>query len=319
MAAGNVIVIKPPELAPLFAQKLAQLIVEADFPSGVINVLCGLGHVAGQALAEHADVRKISFTGSAAVGRKILAASSLSNLKKATLELGGKNPSIVFSDADLVNALNWVTTGITMNNGQICAAGSRIYVQDEIYKTFVAEFAARARKYVAGDPLMEETTKGPVISAIQRERILKYVEEGRASGADLIYSDYDNDANLPLTGHFVPNTGFGQVKPDATIMKEEIFGLVASISRFKTEKEVIELANNTEYGLSAAVFTNDISKAIRVSDALESGQVTVNMRGVINANTVFGGVKSSGTGRDLGKQAMDEWTQLKCVKINVLP
>jgi aldehyde dehydrogenase (NAD+) len=318
LAAGNVLVIKPPELASLFAQKLAQLIVEAGFPAGVVNIIPGLGHVAGQALAEHAEVRKISFTGSTVVGRKIQAASSASNFKKTTLELGGKSPSIVFADADLPNALAWATAGITVNNGQICAAGSRIYVQDSIYDDFVAQFAAKARDVVAGDPLLEMTTKGPIISATQKERIMGYIQKARDENLELLYQSNENNT-LPPGGHFVPNIGFGHVGPEATIMKEEIFGPVASIGRFRTEEEVIELANATEYGLAAAVFTSDISRALRVSDALESGQVTVNMWGVVNANTAFGGVKSSGTGRDLGKEAMDEWTHVKCVKINVLP
>jgi aldehyde dehydrogenase (NAD+) len=205
-----------------------------------------------------------------------------------------------------------------MNNGQICAAGSRIYVQDDIYDSFVQQFTERARDFVAGDPLLEATTKGPIISAAQQDRIMGYVAKAQTEDCKLLYGGQDA-MQLPVNGNFVPNAGFGDVKSDSTIMAEEIFGPVASIARFKTEDEVVALANNTEYGLAAAVFTNNINRAIRVSNALESGQVTINMWGAVNANTAFGGVKSSGTGRDLGKEAIDEWTQVKCVKINVLP
>ncbi|KAK0382772.1 hypothetical protein NLU13_9868 [Sarocladium strictum] len=312
IATGNCLIIKTPELSPLYGQKLAELVVEAGFPPGVISVLCGLGHVAGQRLAEHPDVWKLSFTGSPPVGRQILATAARTNLKKVTLELGGKGPSIVFSDADFENALMWTSAGITVNNGQICAAGSRIYVQDTIYDKFVAEFSARTRDAVAGDPLLSETTKGPMISKTQKDRVMSYIQKAQDEKLSLLHGG----ANEP--GNFVPNTAFVDVGEDSIIMREEIFGPVASIARFKTEEEVIHLANNTTYGLASAVFTNDISKAVRVSDALESGQVTINMWGAVDANTAFGGYKESGVGRDLGKEALDGWTQVKAVKINVL-
>ncbi|KAJ4234727.1 hypothetical protein NW759_001718 [Fusarium solani] len=263
IAAGNVLIIKTPENSPLYGQRLAELVVEAGFPPGVINILCGIGSVAGQALAEHREVRKISFTGSAAVGRQLLATSSKTNLKKVSLELGGKGPSIVFADADWENALSWTTAGITVNNGQICAAGSRIYVQDTIYDRFVREFSQRSQDAIAGDPLLADTTKGPLIN------------------------------------------------------KEEIFGPVACIARFSTEEEAIKLANGTSYGLASAVFTDNVNRAIRVGESLESGQVTVNMWGTVNVNTPFGGVKESGFGRDLGRDALDEWTHVKCIKFQV--
>ncbi|XP_044714412.1 aldehyde dehydrogenase family domain-containing protein [Hirsutella rhossiliensis] len=236
IAAGNTVIVKTPEIAPLYAQKLAQLIREAGFPPGVVNIVCGLGQVAGQALADHMLVRKISFTGSTAVGRRILESSARTNLKKVTVELGGKGPSIVFADASWENALLHTTMGITVHNGQICAAGSRIYVQDEIYDRYVAEFSARTKDSVAGDPLAGQHHQG---------------------------------------------------------------SLVASIARFKTEEEVVGLANDTNYGLSAAVFTDDINKAMRVSDAIECGQ-------------------ESGFGRDLGQEALEEWTQVKCVKFSIV-
>ncbi|CAK7207248.1 hypothetical protein SEUCBS139899_010058 [Sporothrix eucalyptigena] len=318
IAAGNTMIIKTPELAPLYGQKLASLVVEAGFPPGVINIICGLGRVAGQALAEHPSVRKLSFTGSTMTGRGILATAARTNLKRVTLELGGKGPSIVFADADLENALFWATFGITVHNGQICAAGSRIYVQDEIYDKFVTEFSKRAREYVAGDPLLDTTTKGPLISALQRERVLEWIEKGREEGLEIVHDAENGSSKVPLSGHFVPNVAFGNVDPSSSLIREEIFGPVASIGRFKTEEEAIALANDSEYGLAASVFTSHVNRAIRVSDAIEAGQVTINMWGTVNANTPFGGIKSSGFGRDLGEEAIEEWTHTKSVKFNLL-
>lgn len=314
IAAGNVLILKTPELTPLWGQKLAQLVVEAGFPPGVLNIITGLGRVAGQALSEHRDVRKISFTGSPTVGRSILAASARTNLKKVSLELGGKGPSIVFDDADWENALFWTTLGITVSNGQICAAGSRIYVQDTIYDKFVDEFTKRVREAVHGDPLLPETTKGPVVARAQLDRILSYVQKGRESGARLLSGGHQ----LSGAGHFVANTAFADVDQAADIMQEEVFGPLASLAPFKTEKEVIDKANDSVYGLSSAVFTNDINRAFRLSEAIETGQVTVNTWGTVNANTPFGGVKESGFGRDLGRQALDDWTVTKTIKINIL-
>ncbi|KAK7425033.1 hypothetical protein QQZ08_008309 [Neonectria magnoliae] len=315
LAAGNTLIIKTPEMCPLYAQKLSHLIAEAGFPPGVINIICGVGAVAGQALAEHMEVKKLSFTGSSAVGRAILATSARTNLKKITLELGGKGPSVVFDDADWDNALLWTTLGITVNNGQICAAGSRIYVQDTIYQKFVEEFSKRSRDAIHGDPLLSQTTKGPVMNAGQLDKMLSYVQKGQQGGAKLLHGG----ERIGNKGHFFANTAFSDVSQDAAIMQEEIFGPFASIAPFKTEEEVIAKANGTLYGLSAAVFTNDLNKAFRITEGIESGQVTVNTWGTVNANTPFGGVKESGFGRDNGKDALDEWTTVKSVKWNILP
>ncbi|KAM4057369.1 aldehyde dehydrogenase family protein [Hirsutella rhossiliensis] len=296
IAAGNTVIVKTPEIAPLYAQKLAQLIREAGFPPGVVNIVCGLGQVAGQAQATCCSAR--------------------TNLKKVTVELGGKGPSIVFADASWENALLHTTMGITVHNGQICAAGSRIYVQDEIYDRYVAEFSARTKDSVAGDPLLDSTTKGPLVSAGQKSRVTGYIQTALQEGNKLLHGA--DSYSIPSGGHFVSNTAFVDVPPVATIMREEVFGPVASIARFKTEEEVVGLANDTNYGLSAAVFTDDINKAMRVSDAIECGQVTVNMWGTINSNTPFGGFKESGFGRDLGQEALEEWTQVKCVKFSIV-
>lgn len=315
IATGNVLIIKAPELAPLYGQKLAELVIEAGFPPGVINILCGLGSVAGQALSEHEEIRKLSFTGSTLIGRQIMATAAKTNLKKVSLELGGKGPSIVFADANWDNALFWTVAGITVNNGQVCAAGSRIYVQDTIYESFIREFSTRSNDAVAGDPLLGDSTKGPVISKTQKDRVMDYIRNGEAQNVKLLHG---GDASAtPQKGYFVPNTAFADVGPNATIMREEVFGPVGCLAPFTTEEEVIALANDTSHGLAAAVFTNDVNKALRVSNAMEAGQVTVNMWGVVNANTPFGGIKASGFGRDLGEAALDEWTHVKCVKFNV--
>ncbi|KAL4723031.1 hypothetical protein ACLX1H_010272 [Fusarium chlamydosporum] len=306
LAVGNTLIIKTAELAPLYAQKLAQLILEAGFPPGVVNILPGLGPVAGQALADHSQVRKLSFTGSLAIGRTILISAAKSNLKRVTLELGGKGPSIVFNDANFENALAFATAGITLHNGQICAAGSRIYVQEDIYDRFLTEFVAKTKDAVMGDPLLDDTVKGPVISATQKERIMEYIAKAKSEGTELLHGGETSNGDK---SNFVPNTTFVNVSPSATIMREEVFGPVVSFAKFKTEEEVIALANDSEYGLAAAIFTNDISRAVRVSDQIEAGMITVNTWGSISANTPFGGIKQSGFGRENGIDALNDWTQ----------
>lgn len=225
LAAGNVLIVKSSEMSPLYAQRLAELVLEAGLPAGVVNVVTGDGASAGQALSEHMDVRKIAFTGSALAGRKILQAASRTNLKKVSLELGGKGPSIVFDDCDLQNALLWTRIGITANNGQICAAGSRIYVQSTIYDRFVEAYrqAAADATTVAGDPLDASTTKGPVVNSAQHQKILAYIRQGKESGARLLFGG----ERIGAKGYFVENTAFADVADDATIMREEIFGPVA--------------------------------------------------------------------------------------------
>ncbi|KAK9423373.1 putative Aldehyde dehydrogenase domain-containing protein [Seiridium unicorne] len=315
IATGNVLILKTPELTPLWGLKIAQLIVEAGFPPGVLNIITGLGAVAGQALSSHYRIKKISFTGSPGVGRQILATSAKTNLKKVSLELGGKGPSIVFDDADLENALFWTTLGITVSDGQICVAGSRIYVQSSIYDKFIEEFSKRSRDAVHGDPFLPDTTKGALANKAQLDKMLSYVQKGRDSGAKLLHGG----ERLPGDGYFIANTAFVDVDQKASIMQEEVFGPLASIARFDSLEEVVEKANDSTYGLGAAVFTENVHKAFRVSEALESGMVTVNTWGLVSANAPFGGVKESGFGRDSGKEALDDWTVTKTVKWNILP
>ncbi|OJJ88967.1 uncharacterized protein ASPGLDRAFT_184889 [Aspergillus glaucus CBS 516.65] len=288
IATGNVLIINPPELTPLYGQKLAALILEAGFPPGVINTF-------------------------AVKARSRAKQSQKTNFKRVTLELSGKGPSIVFPDADFENALFWTTLGITANNGQICAAGSRIYVHDSIYERFLEEFKVRTAKAVHGDPLLATTSKGPLASAGQHRKVLGYVSKAKEAGSRLLCGGKD------LDGNFISNTAFADVKEDDVIMREEIFGPVAAIAKFETESEIITKANNSEYGLSAAIFTDNISRAHRIASAIETGQVTVNCWGNLHSNTPFGGMKQSGFGRDLGKEALDGWTNTKTIKIHLLP
>lgn len=225
LATGNTLIIKSSEMSPLYGQRLAELVLEAGFPPGVVNIVTGDGTNAGQALSEHIEVRKIAFTGSALAGRKILQAASRTNLKKVSLELGGKGPSIVFDDCDLQNALLWTRIGITANNGQICAAGSRIYVQAAIYDRFIEAYkkAAADAPTVAGNPLDASTTKGPVVNNVQHQKILDYIRQGKESGARLLFGG----EQIGAKGYFVEDTAFADVADNATIMREEIFGPVA--------------------------------------------------------------------------------------------
>lgn len=229
LAAGNALIIKSSELSPLYAQRLAELVKQAGIPAGVVNIVTGEGATAGQTLSEHMEVRKLAFTGSSVAGRKIMQAASRTNLKKVSLELGGKGPSIVFDDCDLENALFWTRIGITANNGQICAAGSRIYVQERIYDRFIEAYkqAAANAPTVAGNPLETSTTKGPVVSCTQHQKILDYIRQGKQSGARLLFGGEP----IGSKGYFVQNTAFADVPDDATIMREEIFGPVAVSAR----------------------------------------------------------------------------------------
>ncbi|KAI1384590.1 aldehyde dehydrogenase [Hypoxylon trugodes] len=314
IAAGNTLIMKTSEQTPLWGQKVAELIKEAGFPPGVINILTGFGNIAGQALSEHPRIRKIAFTGSTATGRKIMQAAARTNLKKVTLELGGKGPTIIFDDANFDNAVFWATLGITHSNAQLCLAGSRIYVQDTIYEKFLVEFSKRSRDAVHGDPLLADTTKGAVSSKAHLDKILSYVERGKADGLRLLHGGN----KLSGDGYYVANTAFADVDQSHAIMREEIFGPVAGIAPFKTEEEAIEKANDSEYGLNAAVFTNNVNRAMRVSNAIEAGTVTVNSWGRPNANTPFGGVKQSGFGRDSGHEALESWLVTKTIKYAVL-
>ena len=272
LATGNTVVLKSAEQTPLSALAFADLVKEAGFPPGVLNIISGHGRVAGAALSSHMDVDKIAFTGSTAVGRTIMKAAAASNLKKVTLELGGKSPNIVFNDADIDAAIDSVNFGIYYNHGQCCCAGSRVYVQEGIYDKFVAAFKIRAEQNKVGDPFHEETFQGPQVSQLQFDRIMGYVKVGKDEGATVI----TGGARHGDKGFFIQPTIFADVRQDMKIMQEEIFGPVCALAKFKDVEEVIKMGNDSEYGLAAAVHTKDLNTAIYVSNKLRAGTVWVN-------------------------------------------
>lgn len=313
LATGNTIVMKTAEQTPLSALVFANLIKEAGFPPGVFNLLSGFGKVAGAALSSHMDVDKIAFTGSTLVGRTIMKAAASSNLKKVTLELGGKSPNIVFNDADIEQAVSWVNFGIYYNHGQCCCAGTRIYVQEGVYDKFLAAFKKRAEQNKVGDPFKEDTFQGPQVSQLQFDRIMGYIKSGKEEGATVETGGERHGDK----GYFIQPTIFSNVKPDMKIMREEIFGPVCAIAKFKDEEEVIALGNDSTYGLAAAVHTKDLNTAIRVSNSLKAGTVWVNCYNLLHQQVPFGGYKESGIGRELGEAALANYTQNKSVAIRL--
>ncbi|RSL62340.1 Aldehyde dehydrogenase [Fusarium duplospermum] len=313
LATGNTVVMKTAEQTPLSALVFTQFIEQAGYPAGVFNLVSGYGKTAGAALSSHMDVDKIAFTGSTVIGRTIMKAAASSNLKKVTLELGGKSPNIVFEDADIDEAINWVNFGIYYNHGQCCCAGTRIYVQESIYDKFLAAFKKRAEENKVGDPFNEETFQGPQVSQLQYDRIMSYIKSGKEEGATVL----TGGERLGDKGYFIKPTIFSDVRPDMKIMQEEIFGPVCAISKFKDEEEVINLAHDTAYGLAAAVHTKNINTAIRVSNSLKAGTVWVNCYNMLHHALPFGGYKESGIGRELGEAALANYTQNKSVGIKL--
>lgn len=267
IATGNTVVLKPAESTTLSALYAAKLAKEAGFPPGVINIVPGLGRVVGSAIASHMQIRKVAFTGSTAVGRLVAKMAADSNLKKVSLELGGKSPNIVFDDANLDDAISWTSQGIFMNQGQICAAGARILVQEGIYDRFIEAFRKRAEATKVGDPFAADSLQGAIVSKVQFDRVMGFVESGKKDGATVV----TGGSRHGDSGYFIQPTVFTDVTGDMSIVREEIFGPVCTIQKFKTEEEAIELANNTNYGLAAGVHTTNLNTAIRVSKALEAG------------------------------------------------
>jgi aldehyde dehydrogenase (NAD+) len=313
LATGNTLVMKTAEQTPLSALVFAQYFKEAGFPPGVFNLISGFGKTAGAAIASHMGIDKVAFTGSTLVGRLIMKAAADSNLKKVTLELGGKSPNIVFDDADIEEAIHWVNFGIYYNHGQCCCAGTRIFVQEGIYDKFVAAFKQRSLENKVGDPFKEDTFQGPQVSQLQYDRIMGYIKAGKEEGATIeIGGERHGDK-----GYFIQPTVFSNVRPDMKIMQEEIFGPVCAISKFKDADEVIALGNDSVYGLAAAVHTTNIDTAIRVSNALKAGTVWVNCYNQLSFQLPFGGFKQSGIGRELGEAALANYTESKSVAIKL--
>ena len=313
LACGCSVILKPSEMTPLSALRFAEICAEAGLPDGVLEVVTGYGATAGEALALHEDVDKISFTGSVETARKLLKDSAVSNLKRLSLELGGKSPNIVFPDADFDAAVRAALWGIFGNKGEMCTAGSRLLLHEEIHDRFVEELAARARKLRLGNPLDPATQMGPQISARQMDRILHYIESGKSEGARLVCGGERDSEGDKAQGYFIKPTIFAEVTPQMRIAREEIFGPVLCAMRFRDTEEAIRLANGTTYGLASAVWTSDLKLAHRMAAEIKAGSVWVNTYNAFDSGSPFGGYRQSGFGRDLGSYALDQYTNVKSV------
>ncbi len=310
LACGNTVVLKPAEQTPLTAIKLGKLSVEAGFPAGVLNVVTG-GPETGRAMVAHKDIDKIAFTGSTPVGKEIMR-SAADTLKRVTLELGGKSPNIVFADSDLDMAVKGTINGIFYGKGEVCNAGSRLFIENKVKDEFTEKLIDRAKKLKPGDPLDPKTRLGAIVSEQQMNTVLGYIEKGKAEGAQLLAGGGRVSVNGDK-GFFLEPTVFGSVKNEMTIAQEEIFGPVLATLSFDEIDEVAEMANRSAYGLAAGIWTNNIKKAHALARRLKAGTVWINTYGPMDAALPFGGFKQSGFGRELGAHAVEHYTELKSV------
>ncbi|KAK4620603.1 Aldehyde dehydrogenase [Fulvia fulva] len=315
LATGNCFILKPSEKTPFAALALLPLIKEAGFPPGVFQILSGDG-TTGALLASHMRVRKVSFTGSIPTGKKIQEMAAKSNLKRVTLELGGKSPAVVFNDCNLDNAVTWTVNAITGHSGQVCFAASRVYVQEGIYDKFIEKYkeAFEERTKALGDPDSESTLMGPLVDEAQFKRVTGFIERGKSYEAGTLLT---GGARVGDKGYFIEPTIFTNVKPDAEIHTDEIFGPVSVVRTFKTDEEVLKISNDSEYGLMAGVFTQDINKAMRVASAFDSGMVGINCISLMMTQAPFGGSKQSGVGREAGVHALRAFTDPKTIMVNM--
>ncbi|MEP0848726.1 MAG: aldehyde dehydrogenase family protein [Phycisphaerae bacterium] len=313
LAAGCTVVLKVAEQTPLSALRVGELINEAGFPPGVVNILCGYGPTAGQALARHMDVDKVAFTGSTEVGHLIMKYAAESNLKRVTLELGGKSPNIVFADTDLDAAAEGAHFALYFNQGQCCCAGSRLFVEEKIHEKFVEKLVNRAKQRKVGDPFSKDVEQGPQVDKEQFNKVMGYIDAGKNEGAKLLCGG----GRVGQKGYFIEPTVFDGVKDEMKIAQEEIFGPVLSVLPFKTIDEVVKRANNTTYGLAAAVWTRDIEKAHAIANRVRAGTVWVNCYDVFDAAAPFGGFKQSGIGRELGEYGLANYTEVKTVTVKL--
>jgi acyl-CoA reductase-like NAD-dependent aldehyde dehydrogenase len=315
LAAGNTIVMKPAEITPLTALRIATLCAQVGFPPGVVNIVPGYGAVAGQHLAEHRGIGKIAFTGSTPVGRRIVQASA-GNLKRVQLELGGKGANIVFEDADIDAAVNGSAFAIFHNQGQACIAGSRLLLHEAIADRFLDEFIALARSIRVGNPLDPATEMGPLTSPQHRDRVLNYVEVAREQGGTILTGGKPPADPALAAGCYVEPTVVA-ARPEDRVCQEEVFGPFVTVTRFKDEAEVVQLANSTIYGLGGGLWTTNLQRAHRVADEMRTGMVWINSYKRVHPGSPFGGVGESGYGREMGFEAMHEYTDVKSVWVNV--
>ncbi|ODV87395.1 hypothetical protein CANARDRAFT_174456 [[Candida] arabinofermentans NRRL YB-2248] len=313
LATGNTVVLKSSEITPLSALYFGLICLEAGLPKGVVNIVSGYGHDAGSALAGHMDIAKIAFTGSTATGKKIMESAAKSNLKNITLECGGKNPFIVFDDCDMDAAIEWGFSGIFYNKGEVCTSTSRFYVHESIYDEYLEKFVKFTEENSKVlDPFHKDCSIGPLVSKLQYDKVKSYIDIGKKEGAKLLTGEFKEGP-----GYYCSPFVFADCTEDMTIIKEEIFGPVVAISKFSTTEEVIKKANDTGYGLAAALFCNDITKAHKVAHKLEAGMIWINSNGDSDIHVPFGGVKMSGIGRELGSYAVDLYTSHKAIHINL--
>jgi len=313
LACGNTIVLKPAEQTPLSTLRLGELALEGGLPNGVLNIVTG-GPEVGKAIVRHSGIDKIAFTGSTAVGKEIMRGAS-DTLKRVTLELGGKSPHIIFADADLDSAVRGAINGIFYGKGEVCNAGSRLFLDSKIQDEFLEKLIARAKKLQPADPLDPKTRLGAIVSQEQLQTVLGYIESGKQDGAQLLAGG--NKTTVQGKGYFLEPTIFGGVRNDMKIAQEEIFGPVLAAITFNDLDEVVSLANNNPYGLAAGLWTKDVKRAHQVSRRLRAGTIWINTYGLMDAALPFGGYKSSGFGRELGAHAIEHYTELKTVWLNM--
>jgi aldehyde dehydrogenase (NAD+) len=315
LAAGNTVVIKPSEITPLSTLRIGELMQEVGFPDGVVNIVPGYGNTAGQRIADHPDIGKVAFTGSTATGRRIVEASA-SNLKKVQLELGGKGPNIVFADANIPAAVGGAAFAIFHNQGQACIAGSRLIIHEDVVDEFLARFCALAQSIRIGDPLDPETEMGPLTSRLHQERVLSFVDVAREQGGEVLTGGKRPEGEAYEKGCFVEPT-IVRAKPGDRVAQEEVFGPFVTVLTFRTDDEALAIANGTDYGLGAGLWTQDITRAHRFAKHLHAGMVWINCYKRVHPGSPFGGVGKSGYGREMGFEAMREYTVAKSVWVNV--